>query len=391
MARVYCSYPLGYPWHSPYQSHQYSPDLTTQVWEPDHRRVVRHPTMEEYRAPISRSTFRRRGRSRSSICQLCQHRSCRCRSVESSYSTDSSTICNSCGERACYCSTDQSPVRRRQTRRSDTDQRALNRSIELFDQYKKDKRHDQANEVYREAIHSAGRSSGSDAILKLKASFADMQATQGNYREAEDILKDISRWRDRPRVVKRLCDEVHGKILHSRKRYSEAEDLYRSLYDRNSKDEWSFKMGEQLCQVIASQGDYDMAQLESVKLWENRKKNLGRDNPSTVKSAITAVEHISKLIQKLPQMDGLSKERCDKRKLVCEADIVHVIHDIWKSTASASQRQEASMLKAGHELGRSLHSLTMFTEAERYSKRSGKAGRPSLGNLTKTPCRAAFT
>lgn len=265
----------------------------------------------------------------------------------------------------------------------DTDRHALTRRVELFECHKKDKKYDQANEVYLEAIKWGRSQADTDEMLKLKASFADMQMTQGNYHEAEEVMSDILKWEDLPVNVERQCNEIRGKILSSRKRYSEAEDWYRKLYDRTSKDEWSLKMGDQMCQVIASQGDYELAQLEQVKLWENRKKSFGKDHPSTVKSALTAVDHLAKLIQKIPRTDEPNGSRSEKRMLAYEAEIEYILHDIWKSMSKGTQKQEAGMLKAGHELGRSLYNLGRLSEAEKVLQDVWQGRKAKLGDFDK--------
>ncbi len=103
-------------------------------------------------------------------------------------------------------------------------------------------------------------------MLKLKASFADMQVNEGNCNEAERVLEDILRWKDLPSGVKIQCYGIHGKTLCARKRYNEAENLYRKLYDRAIKDEASLALGDEMCGAIASQGDLDLARLEQTTL-----------------------------------------------------------------------------------------------------------------------------
>ena len=237
--------------------------------------------------------------------------------------------------------------------------------VELFEQYKKDKIYDQANEVYLEAIRSGRSRSDSDEMLKLKTSLADMPVAQRRCEEAEDIINDISMWEDLPSALETHCKEIRGKILCSRKRYNEAEDWYRKLYYRASNDEWSLNMRDQMRQAISSQGDYDLAQLEQVKVWENRKKSLGKDHPSTMKSTIMVVEFLSKLIQKIPTTDGSNGGRAEKRKLAYETEIEYILYDIWTSMAKHTQKQEASMLRVGHDLGMSLSDQGKEVEAEK--------------------------
>ena len=233
----------------------------------------------------------------------------------------------------------------------------------MFEAKKKDEKYEEASEIYRDAMSCDKSRGSSDKMLKLQTSFAEMQITQGNSNEAERILSDILKWSDLPSSIKKQCSVIRGKILCTRKRYGEAEDLYRKLYDRASKDEVTLEMGDELCNVIALQGDLDRAQIEHINLVEKRKKILGTGHSATVKSANKAVENARKLIQKLPRNNEFDVQRNAKRKQVLEADIEYLLRDIWGSFSGTTQKQE-DILKVGFGLGLSLSNQGKFYQAE---------------------------
>ena len=255
--------------------------------------------------------------------------------------------------------------------------------IQLFEVKKKDKKYEEATKVFQDAMACDKSRRTSDEMLKLMTSFADMQVSQGNCGEAEDTIDDVLRWQDLPHGLEKQCYGIRGKILCVRKRYNEAEKLYRKLYDRASKDEWSLEMGDEMCNVIALQGDYDLARLEQMSLLEKRKKNLGIAHPSTVKSATTAVENIRKLVQKMPKENGPTGDRTWKRKQALDAEIEYILRDIWMSMAGNPQRQETNVLKVGHDLGASLSNQGKFDEAERVFVEVWHGRKNKLGEFNK--------
>ena len=255
--------------------------------------------------------------------------------------------------------------------------------VQLFEAKKKEKRYEEATQVYRDALCRDKDRGSSDKMLKLQASFADMQVNQGNCHEAERLLDDILKWKDLPAGIKTQCSGIEGQILCARKRYTEAENLYRKLYDRASKDEASLAFGDEMCNAIAQQGDLDRAHIEQATLVEKRKKNLGTGHSTTVKSANKAVANIRKLILKLSKDSNADRQRTPKRKQALESDIEYLIRDIWESLRGNIRNLDSEALKIGHELGLSLSNQSKFDQAERVLNEVWEGRKEKLGETNK--------
>ena len=289
--------------------------------------------------------------------------------------------CSRCGYGPCKCSSTK--TRSRHDRHGPVKETEETIRIELFEAKKKDKKNEEATRVYQDVMAFDKSRQTSDEVLKLMVSFADMQICQGNCGEAETTVNNVLRWKNLPHGLEKQCHAIRGKVLCARKRYNEAETLYRKLYDRSSKDEWSLDMGDEMCGVIALQGDYDLARLEQTNLLEKRKKSLGASHPSTVKTATMAVENIRKLIQKLPRDDGRTRDRSNKRKQALVAEIEYLLYDIWMSIAGTTQKDGANVLKIGHELGSSFSSQEKWEQAEMVLAQVWQGRKEKLGDFNK--------
>ncbi len=246
---------------------------------------------------------------------------------------------------------------------------AESRGIQLFHSLRKAKDSSKAEKLYKDIVKDTDPArSEEEVILELKYSFAALLIEQKRVEEAEPISKEVwekTKHCQGPR--QEFARESHRQVcsvLCAVGKIRDAENMHRSMYQKETRDSWALENGDEVCQRLKEQGDIKRAKEMQDEVWKERQKQNGPRHELTIRSGLRLNGFLEELVATSENQGGTDAERrlniSHKQAFECEIEVI--LRKIWD--IRLYPEPSTDILHAGHKLGVILFHQTKFSDAE---------------------------
>ena len=227
---------------------------------------------------------------------------------------------------------------------------------------------DEAEKRYHQLVTDKGLSLSDDLkILDLRQAFAEMLMEQGRFEEAEPMVRAIWERRNSLGTLSEENKQSHRQlcsILCSMRRYKEAEVMHRAVYNKSVHDAWSLENGDELCQRLADQNQYDDAKCTQRGVWKERKQQFGQRDRLTIRSGARTIAFLENLLAPVggQACSGVRRRHRKSLRETYLAELELMLDELWDSHVVSDS--DAEILNAGHKLGVIKHGRGDFVAAQ---------------------------
>ena len=240
-----------------------------------------------------------------------------------------------------------------------------NRSIRLFQCLKDLKKYDEAEELYHEISE---KNDVGEELLGLKHAFAEMLIEQQKFQEAEPIFRAV--WEERkscPGLPLEDSQKSHRQlcsVLRALKKFKDAERMHNDMYQRKPKDEWALENGDEVCQTLKEQKQFQKAKALQEEVWKTRLENNSRSK-LTIQSGMRLIGFLEELNKPVDYEGGTDAEKrlASSARQFLKDELEVILRKIWQ-TRLQPEEPNANILDVGHKLGDRLIRDGKFLEAE---------------------------
>ena len=269
-------------------------------------------------------------------------------------------------------------------------QQEENLRIQLFTALKTTRFAD-AEKIYHEimdALSVNDRGAKSDLMYE----YADMMIRQERYEEAEEVARDalkhrkshVERGSPWSQDLKQSIRQLSLALCHqnSPAKQREAIVMHRDIWENESLHDWRAENGDRLCQIYATQRQYQEAQLLQQNVWNERRLVDGVRHGATMDSALRRIDMLDGVISTLDKKHRGLRER-KKAKDFWEQEIIDFITEIWDSGRGVPEA-DSKVLNIGYRLGEAHSKRNDYLKAGEIFEKVWEGRKKSLG-ITNRP------